>query len=161
MRKYRLMSPGPTPVPEKVLLKMADTAMYEAKKIGRNNLQFYSSAMSNKIKDRLELENALRGALNNNEFFLVFQPQVNLHTRETTGFEALVRWKNPDIGFVPPDKFIPILEDTGLIYAVGEWIIQEALNFIKSGQSRNKKVSKQALLEFITDESKFSRSQTF
>jgi diguanylate cyclase (GGDEF)-like protein len=123
------------------LIKMSDTAMYEAKKIGRNNFQFYSSAMSNKIKDRLQIENALREALKNDEFFLVFQPQVNLHTNETSGFEALIRWNSAEFGIVPPFKFIPILEETGLIYSVGEWIIQQALGFIKSGKSRNKKVS--------------------
>ena len=123
------------------LLKMSDTAMFEAKKIGRNNFQFYSSAMSNKIKDRLQLENALREALAKREFFLVFQPQVNLHTNETVGFEALIRWHNHEFGLVPPFKFIPILEETGLIYDVGDWIIDEALYFIKSGKSKNKKVS--------------------
>lgn len=123
------------------LLKMADTAMYEAKKTGRNNFQFYSSAMSNKIKDRLELENALRVALSKDEFFLVFQPQVNHFTQQTTGLEALVRWNSPEFGIVSPFKFVPILEETGLIYSVGEWIILEALNFIKSGKSKSAKVS--------------------
>ena len=123
------------------LIKMADTAMYEAKKIGNNNFQFYSSAMSNEIKDRLEIENALRDALNNNEFFLVYQPQVNLATHETCGFEALIRWNSPELGIISPVKFIPILEETGLIYDVGEWIILEVLDFIKSGKSNNTKVS--------------------
>lgn len=123
------------------LIKMADTALYEAKNIGRNNFQFYSSAMSNKITDRLKIENALRFALEKNEFFLVYQPQVDLHTQQTTGFEALIRWNSPEFGIVPPFKFIPVLEETGLIYSVGEWIIQEALRFIKSGKSNHSKVS--------------------
>lgn len=123
------------------LIKMSDTAMYEAKKIGSNNFQFYSSAMSNQIKDRLKLENALRAALDNNEFFLVYQPQVNILSQETCGFEALIRWNSSDFGIVSPVDFIPILEETGLIYDVGEWIILEALNFIKSGKSNNTKVS--------------------
>ena len=123
------------------LIKMADTAMYEAKKIGSNNFQFYSSSMSLQIKDRLKLENALRAALDKNEFFLVYQPQVNLVTQETCGFEALIRWDSPEFGIVSPIKFIPILEETGLIYDVGEWIILEVLNFIKSGKSHNTKVS--------------------
>ena len=123
------------------LLKMSDTAMYEAKKIGRNNFQFYSSAMSHQITDRLKLENALRVALDNNEFFLVFQPQVNALTQQTSGFEALLRWNSPEFGFVSPIEFIPILEETGLIYPVGEWIILEAFKFIKSGKSQNAKVS--------------------
>ncbi len=123
------------------LIKMSDTAMYEAKKIGSNNFQFYSSAMSNQLKEKLKLENALRVALDNDEFFLVYQPQVNLHTQETSGFEALIRWNSPDFGIVSPNKFIPILEETGLIYSVGEWIVLEVLNFIKSGKSNNTKVS--------------------
>ena len=123
------------------LLEMADTAMYEAKKEGRNNFQFYSASMSNQISDRLMLENALRSALENNEFFLVYQPQVNSKTNKTSGFEALIRWNSPKYGIVSPFKFIPILEETGLIYSVGEWVILEVIQFIKSGKSRNNKVS--------------------
>ncbi len=123
------------------LIKMSDTALYEAKNIGRNNFQFYSNAMSSKITDRLNLENALRKALDNNEFFLVYQPQVDLHTQQTTGFEALIRWNSPEFGVVSPFKFIPVLEETGLIYSVGEWIIEEVLRFIKSGKNNNTKVS--------------------
>jgi len=123
------------------LIKMSDTAMYEAKNIGRNNFQFYSSVMSNKITDRLKIENALRFALEQNEFFLVYQPQVDLHTQQTNGFEALIRWNSPEYGIVSPFKFIPVLEETGLIYSVGEWVILEVLHFIKSGKSNNTKVS--------------------
>lgn len=123
------------------LVDMADTAMCEAKKIGRNNLLFYSSTMSNQITDRLMLENALRDALENNEFFLVYQPQVNIITQETSGFEALIRWHSPVFGIILPAKFIPILEETGLIYSVGEWIILEVFQFIKSGKSKGAKVS--------------------
>ena len=123
------------------LLKLADTAMYEAKKEGGNNLQFYSSSMSNQIADRLMLETALHSALKNDEFFLVYQPQVNARTKETEGFEALIRWNSPVFGLISPAIFIPILEETGLIYPVGEWIILEVLNFIKEGKSNNVKVS--------------------
>lgn len=123
------------------LLKMSDTAMYEAKKIGRNNFQFYSNAMSNQITDRLKLENALRVALDNNEFYIVYQPQVNAQTLKTSGFEALIRWNSSKFGMVSPAKFIPILEETGLIYSIGEWVILEVLKFIKSGASNNTKVS--------------------
>ena len=123
------------------LVDMADTAMFEARKIGRNHFQFYSSSMSNQIADRLMLENALRDALSNNEFFLVYQPQVNILTHETSGFEALIRWNSPVFGIISPGKFIPILEETGLIYSVGEWVILEVLEFIKSGKSRDTKVS--------------------
>ena len=123
------------------LLKLADTAMYEAKKTGGNNFQFYSSSMSNQITDRLMLETALHSALENNEFYLVYQPQVNAKTNSTEGFEALIRWNSPVFGLISPAKFIPILEETGLIYSVGEWIIFEVLNFIKEGKSNNIKVS--------------------
>ena len=123
------------------LLKLADTAMYEAKKEGGNHFQFYSSTMSNQITDRLMLETALHSALENNEFFLVYQPQVNANTNKTEGFEALIRWDSPEYGLISPTKFIPILEDTGLIYSVGEWIIFQVLNFIKEGKSNNIKVS--------------------
>ena len=123
------------------LIGMADTAMFASKKAGRNQLHYYSSAMSNQIADRLMLENSLRDALANNEFYLVYQPQVDLITNETIGFEALLRWSNPEHGLVPPFKFINILEDTGLIYSVGEWVILEVIKFIQSGQSNNTKVS--------------------
>ena len=123
------------------LLKMSDTAMFEAKKIGRNNFQFYSTAMSSDLEVRLKMENELRQALDKNEFFLMYQPQVDLNTNQTTGFEALLRWESPEFGLVPPFKFIPILEETGLIYDVGDWIILEALSFIKSGASQKAKVS--------------------
>ncbi len=123
------------------LIKMSDTAMYEAKKTGNNNFQFYSSVMSNQIKDRLKLENALRVALDDDELFIVYQPQVNIITQETSGFEALLRWNSAEFGMVSSLKFIPILEETGLIYDVGEWVILEVLDFIKSGKSNNTKVS--------------------
>ena len=123
------------------LISMADTAMYESKKIGSNQFQFYSSAMSNQISDRLMLENALRDALSNNEFYLVYQPQINIINQETIGFEALLRWTSPVFGVVPPFKFISILEDTGLIYSVGEWVILQVIDFIKQGKSHGKKVS--------------------
>ena len=129
---------GETPLD---LLKMSDTAMYEAKKMGRNSFQFYSDSMSNQISDRLKLENALRLALDNNEFYLVYQPQLNIHTQKVVGYEALLRWQNTELGLVSPDKFIPVLEDTGLIYSVGEWIILEVLRFIKSGKNNDTKVS--------------------
>lgn len=123
------------------LLKMSDTAMYSAKERGTNQFEFYSSHMSSQIKDRLAIETALRSAEKNNELFMVYQPQVDLTSQKTTGFEALIRWKNPKLGFVPPDKFIPVLEETGLIYQIGEWIIREVFEFINQGYSQGCKVS--------------------
>ena len=123
------------------ILKMADTAMYYAKENGSNDFEFYSSEMSNRIKARLEMENALRLAVDNDEFYLVYQPQVNADTKETSGFEALLRWNSSIFGRVSPAEFVPILEETGLIYKVGEWIIKEVISFVKSEGSRGKKVS--------------------
>lgn len=126
---------------EMELLKMSDTAMYCAKELGSNHFEFYSNEMSHQIRDRLELENALRSAINNNEFYMVYQPQVNTLSRQTCGFEALLRWSSPEMGMVSPAKFIPVLEETGMIYPVGEWIIEEVFKFIKSGKPRQTKVS--------------------
>ncbi|MCK5336335.1 MAG: EAL domain-containing protein [Gammaproteobacteria bacterium] len=123
------------------LLKMSDTAMYCAKEIGSNNFEFYSSEMSNRIKGRLELENALRTALKNKELYMVYQPQVDIHTNKTSGFEALIRWNSSIFGSVSPAEFVPVLEETGMIYTVGEWIIEEVIDFIKSGKTRGAKVS--------------------
>jgi len=123
------------------LLKMSDTAMYCAKESGSNRFEFYSSHMSSQIKDRLELENALRTAIRDKEFFLVYQPQVDIRSGETAGLEALLRWRSAELGFVSPVKFIPVLEETGLIYEVGEWVIEEVCDFIRTGGAHNAKVS--------------------
>jgi EAL domain-containing protein (putative c-di-GMP-specific phosphodiesterase class I) len=83
--------------------------------------------MTETVAQRLNLENQLRQALDKNEFVLHYQPKVNLHSGEITGVEALIRWNDPQTGLVPPDMFIPILEETGLIYDVGLWALQQAL----------------------------------
>ncbi len=116
------------------LVRNADTAMFTAKKNGGNRLQFYDESMSNKLRERLLLENELHTALERNEFYLVYQPQINCITGETTGFEALLRWNNKTLGIIGPDQFVPLLEETGLIYTVGKWVIKEVINFIRSGQ---------------------------
>jgi len=108
------------------LIRNADT--------GGNRLQFYDESMSNRLRERLILENELHTALDRNEFHMVYQPQVNCITGETVGFEALIRWQNKTLGFIGPDQFIPLLEETGLIYDVGKWIIKEVINFVKVGQ---------------------------
>ena len=123
------------------LLKLSDTAMHASKNEGRNNFQFYSNSMSVQVKNRLNIENALRMALSNNEFYVVYQPQVNILTQQTSGFEALLRWDNPELGLVSPIEFIPVLEETGLIYDVGEWVILEVMKFIKSGLPNDTKIS--------------------
>jgi len=123
------------------LLRDADTAMFSAKKAGGNRLQFYDESMSNKLRERLALENELHYALDRNEFFMVYQPQVNCNTGETVGFEALLRWNSGALGLIGPHRFVPLLEETGLIYAVGEWVIKEVIEFIRSGQAGNARIA--------------------
>ena len=108
------------------LLRNADVAMYRAKDLGRNNYQFYSNEMSARAFERLTLENALRYALKREEFFLVYQPQIDIRTNTIFGVEALLRWQHPDTGTVMPSEFISTLEETGLIAEVGEWVLRNA-----------------------------------
>jgi predicted signal transduction protein with EAL and GGDEF domain len=109
-----------------VLLKNADMAMYEAKRKGRNTYQFFSDEMNRFACERLDLENSLRRALKQNEFFLCYQPQLDLGLGRLTGLEALVRWNRPGHGLVSPGTFIPACEETGLILPLGEWVMREA-----------------------------------
>lgn len=116
------------------LVKNADAALFRAKERGRNNYQFYSQEMNSKAIERLEMEAKLRRALEKEEFVLHFQPQLDLQNNRLVGVEALVRWQNDDLGLVPPNDFIPLLEDTGLIVPVGEWILQHACHCARSWQ---------------------------
>jgi diguanylate cyclase (GGDEF)-like protein/PAS domain S-box-containing protein len=109
-----------------VLIKNADAAMYSAKDCGRNNFQFFAEDMSAQSVERLSLENNLRLALGKQELFLVYQPQMEVATGRVTGLEALLRWQHPDLGLVPPDKFIRIAENSGLIVPIGEWVLRTA-----------------------------------
>lgn len=108
------------------LLRNTDTAMYNAKETGRNNFQFYSEEMNIKALGRMELENSLRHALERDEFVLYYQPKVDLTTGQTSSMEALLRWVHPKRGIVSPIEFIPLLEETGLINQVGDWLIHAA-----------------------------------
>ncbi len=108
------------------LIKNADAAMYSAKDYGRKNFQFFTADMNAQVVERLTLENTLRTALDKKELFLVYQPQMNLATRRITGLEALLRWHHPELGLVPPDKFIRIAENCGLIVPIGGWVLRTA-----------------------------------
>jgi diguanylate cyclase (GGDEF)-like protein/PAS domain S-box-containing protein len=108
------------------LIKNADVAMYSAKDRGRNNFQFFTADMNAQALERLTLEGGLRLALERQEFFLLYQPQMNIATGEIVGLEALLRWQHPDLGLVPPDQFIRIAENSGLIIPIGEWVLRTA-----------------------------------
>ncbi len=108
------------------LLKCADMAMYAAKESGKNNFQFYSSALNHAAVDRLKIEKALRKAITDNQFQVYYQPQINTTTDKIEKVEALIRWKQPDGQYIAPDLFIPIAEESGLIIALGEWVVDKA-----------------------------------
>jgi len=120
-----------------VILKHADTAMYHAKKSGRNNFKFYTAEMNQSAVKRLQTETLLRGALDRDEFILHFQPKVSLTDGSISGLEALLRWNHPELGLVSPADFIPMLEDTGLIIPVGEWVIRKVCETLKGWEDNN------------------------
>ena len=118
------------------LIKHADAAMYTAKENGRNNFRFFTGDMNDQVAERLTLENGLRQALAKEELFLMYQPQMDLATGKITGMEALLRWQHPELGLVPPDKFIRIAENSGLIVPIGEWVLRTACSQARKWQDK-------------------------
>ena len=108
------------------LLKHADTAMYHAKDCGRNGARFYNTELTQAAVERMRLEISLRQALERDEFFLMYQPQLDARSGRVTSVEALVRWRHPERGLVPPLDFIPFAEQNGMIVAIGRWVLHQA-----------------------------------
>lgn len=113
------------------LLKNSDAAMYRSKEKGRNTYQFYTNDMTEKALERITLETQLRNAIENKEFEVYFQPQVDINTNKIIGMEALVRWNHPEMGLVPPGKFIPLAEDTGLVVDIDRQVMLDAMTQFK------------------------------
>jgi diguanylate cyclase (GGDEF)-like protein/PAS domain S-box-containing protein len=117
-----------------ILIKNADAAMYSAKGSGHNGFRFFTEDMHASVMERLTLENGLRLALDKKELFLVYQPQMDIASGSITGLEALLRWQHPELGLVPPDKFIRIAENSGLILPIGEWVLRTACSQVRKWQ---------------------------
>lgn len=116
------------------LIKHADAAMSSAKHLGRNNFQFYNAGMNQQVQDRMLIEAGLRTAIQRDELSLVFQPKIDLATRRIFGAEALLRWKHPKLGMIPPSRFVPVAEEAGLVGQIGEWVLRTACRQIREWQ---------------------------
>jgi diguanylate cyclase (GGDEF)-like protein/PAS domain S-box-containing protein len=119
------------------LLRKADVAKHEAKRQGRGETVLFSAEMSEEVEEQILIEHQLRGGIDNREFLLHYQPSVELESGRIIGVEALVRWENPQLGLVPPDRFIPVAEDSGLIIELGDWVFEEVCRQISKWQSED------------------------
>jgi diguanylate cyclase (GGDEF)-like protein/PAS domain S-box-containing protein len=120
------------------LLRNADAALYQAKDLGRNTYYFFTQHLNVLVSERMDLESRLRQALDRHEFQIHYQPVINLSNGEILGMEALLRWYNADLGLIPPDRFIPIAEETGLIIAIGHWVLHRACQDMAEWQRRHR-----------------------
>jgi EAL domain-containing protein (putative c-di-GMP-specific phosphodiesterase class I) len=118
------------------LVKNADAAMYHAKNQGRNNYQFFTAGLNARMLEQLQLENALRRALDNNELMVHFQPQYNVRNGTLIGAEALLRWQHTELGMISPARFIPIAEDSGLIFSISDWVVKTTCEHIDHWQKQ-------------------------